>query len=334
MELVERYIYAVTQKVASAQKDDIAKELRGLIEDMLEEKTQGGAVTQRDIEAVLMELGSPKELAERYRGTKKHLIGPELFDSYLLVLKIVLVTAAIVVASVFVIQIIFDPTAILEHFIDFIISVVTGLPTAFGWTTIWFAIIERFSNITEKDLKFDEDWTPKDLPAIPQKGNIPRSEPIVGIIIYTVLLLFFTFSSNYFGVWLFQDGFTGTIPFINEDANVLFLLFIVIIFGFGILKEVMKIIYRRWNVQIVVFTLLLNTVALLAVIYIIMQPDFWNPDFMEQLVQHNVLTARSDAFRTVDTIWNGLTLWVPIIFAIGLVWDVVDGLFKVKKSRR
>lgn len=334
MELVERYIYAVTQKVSPSQRSDIAKELRSLIEDMLEEQTHGKVVSEGDIEAVLMELGNPKELARQYRGTKKYLIGPELFNSYITILKIVLVTASIVMGGIFVIQVILEPVSILDHFINFIVSIVTGLPTAFGWTTLCFAAAEHFTNFDEKELKIDKDWTPRDLPPIPQKGTIKRSEPIAGIVFYTALLLFFTFSSNFFGVWIFDDGFSGTVPFINEEASILFLLFIVVALGFGIMKESLKLIYGQWNMKIVVFTLLLNTISLLAIIYIIMQPGFWNPDFMEQLVQHNLLTEGTDSFTVVQKIWDQLTLWVPILFAIGLVWDVVDGLIKVKKADR
>lgn len=335
MELKERYIYAVTQKLAPSQRKDIAEELRGLIDDMLEERTLGKPATGSDLEEILIELGNPKELAQKYRGTNKFLIGPELFDSYMLVLKIVMVTVASLIGVGFVIHIIFNPVSILDHFIDFIVSIVTGLPTAFGWTTLSFALAERFSDIKAKDLQFEGDWKPSELPIIPnKKGKINRSEPILGIIFYTIALLFFTFSMNYFGIWIFNDGFTGTVPFINEDANFLFLLFIIVVLGFGILKDSLKLIYGRWNTLLVVFTFILNSISLIAVILIITQPDFWNPNFMQQLVQHNLLVDGSGAYEVVTTIWNQTTKWVPIVFAIGLVWDAIDGFIKVRKANK
>lgn len=335
MELKERYIYAVTQKLAPSQRKDIAEELRGLIEDMLEERTNGEPATESDLEEILTELGNPKELAQKYRGTSNFLIGPELFDSYMSVVKIVLSIVTIVIGTVFVIQVIFNPVAILDHFIELIVSIVTGIPTALGWTTLGFALAERFSDLQAKDLQIEGDWKPSDLPIIPnKKGKINRSEPILGIIFYTIALIFFTFSMNYFGIWIFNDGFTGTIPFINEDANFLFLLFIIIVLGFGIFKDSLKLIYGRWNTMLVVFTFILNIISLIAVILIITQPDFWNPNFMQQMVQYNLLLDGSEAYEVVTTIWNQTTKWVPIILAIGLVWDAIDGYIKVRKANK
>lgn len=335
MELKEKYIYAVTQKLAPSQRKDIGEELRGLIEDMLEERTSSESATESDLEEVLTELGNPKELAQKYRGTNNFLIGPELFDSYMSVLKIVMTIVAIVISVAFVIQLFFSPIAILDHFIEWIVSMVTGIPTAFGWTTLSFALAERFSDIKVKDLHIEKEWTPADLPIIPnQKGKIKRSEPITGIIFYTIALLLFTISMNYFGIWIFNDGFTGTIPFINENANFLFLLFIIIILGFGIIKESLKLIYGRWNTQLVVFTFILNFISFIAVILIITQPNFWNPNFMQELVQYNLLTDSSEAYNTITNIWNQTTKWVPIILAMGLVWDAIDGYIKVRKANK
>lgn len=38
MDLINRYIYAVTQKLPESQRADIEKELQGLVEDMLEDQ--------------------------------------------------------------------------------------------------------------------------------------------------------------------------------------------------------------------------------------------------------------------------------------------------------
>lgn len=39
MAMIDRYIYAVTEKLPQTERQDIASELRGLIEDMLKAKT-------------------------------------------------------------------------------------------------------------------------------------------------------------------------------------------------------------------------------------------------------------------------------------------------------
>src|SRR5659263_187062 len=93
MELIERYIYAVTRHLPEKQREDIAKELRGLIEDMLSQRAEAHA-SDTDIEAVLIELGEPSALASKYSGKPRYLIGPEIFETYIMVLKIVLIAIA------------------------------------------------------------------------------------------------------------------------------------------------------------------------------------------------------------------------------------------------
>lgn len=74
MEWIERYIYAVTKRLPESQREDVASELRSLIEDMLDERKQSEAATAQEIEEVLMELGHPSLLAQKYRGKDRVLI--------------------------------------------------------------------------------------------------------------------------------------------------------------------------------------------------------------------------------------------------------------------
>lgn len=102
MEVIDRYIYAVTQRLPEQQREDIKRELQSLIEDMLEERIPAGQASKEDVESVLLELGHPNELAAKYRGYERYLIGPMLLDTYLTTLKIVLASIVIGLSVVFV----------------------------------------------------------------------------------------------------------------------------------------------------------------------------------------------------------------------------------------
>src|SRR5699024_101094 len=184
-------------------------------------------------------------------------------------------------------------------------------------------------------MKIGSDWKPKDLPDVPgKKGEIHRSEAIMGIIFYTVFLLFFTISTDFFGIWIFNDGFTGTVPFINESMHLTFHIIIIIILGFGVLKEVFKLIQGRWNMRLIIFSLILNTISIAAIIYMSTLPDFWNPGFMQDITQHFSIAEGSETYNTIHTIWTESTRWIPIFVAIGLVWDIIDGLVKVRRAQK
>ncbi|WP_174615566.1 hypothetical protein [Virgibacillus ihumii] len=333
MEMIERYIYAVTQKLPTSQGSDIAKELRGLIEDMLEERTQGGKPTDKDVEHVLIELGNPKHLAQKYRGTKKHLIGPEIFDLYILVLKIVLISLAAAIGIGFIIQTILEPISILDHFIELIVSMVTGIPTAIGWTTLGFALGEYFGGFKPKDLQIDKDWNPSSLAPVPdKKRQIKRSESIIGIAFYTLLIVMFAFSYEYFGIWIFHEEFSGVVSFLNESTYASYLFFIILILGFGILKESLKLVSGKWTYKLVIYSAIINLISMVTVIIMINGPAFWNPNFMVELTQAGLLSEDSDAYVTVSKIWEQSTYWILVLLVIGLIWDVIDGLIKSRKS--
>ncbi|WP_087974398.1 hypothetical protein [Oceanobacillus rekensis] len=169
---------------------------------MVEERANGGEIKRTDVEEVLLELGSRKKLAQNYRENRKYVIGPELFDFYMLVMKISLISFAFSMGVVFVIEIIINSIAILDHFIGLIISIITVVPQIVGWVTIGFAIGDYFGGLKAEELSRGEAWKPSDLPAIPDpRGRIKRSESITGIIFYSICMMILAFNNEYFGIW-------------------------------------------------------------------------------------------------------------------------------------
>lgn len=67
-DLIERYIYAVTKHMKTAMQKDVAKELETIIQDMLEERCEDVIPTEHDVKVILTELGTPAELASKYKG--------------------------------------------------------------------------------------------------------------------------------------------------------------------------------------------------------------------------------------------------------------------------
>jgi hypothetical protein len=233
----------------------------------------------------------------------------------------------------FVMQIILDPISVLDHFIDFIVSFVTVIPMAFGWTTFGFAIGEYFSGINPKDLQMNKEWKVSDLAPIPdEKRQIKRGEIIPGIIFYVLFIVILTFSSEYFGIWVFHDEFSGVVPFLNEETYGSYLLFINLIFGLGIIKECLKLIFGKWTMKLVIYTSIVNLISLISILIMINGPAFWNPNFMQELAHAGLLTEGSDAFRKVSIAWEQSTFWILILLVLGLIWDAVDGFIRIRKN--
>jgi hypothetical protein len=334
MEMIERYIYAVTQKLPQNQRDDIAIELRGLIEDMIEERVGSGEASNQVVEEVLLELGSPREMANKYRGTKKYLIGPELYDPFLIVLKIVWISMSVGLGAVFVIQSIITPPEILDHFVKLIVALVTGLPQALGWVALMFVLVEYGGGLKTKDLGLDKAWSPAMLTAIPDpKRRIKRSEPIIAIIFYVIIMVWFAFSSDFFGIYVFNDnGFKEVVPFLNEEAFSQYMPFVLLFFATFIVKECLKLISGKWTMKLVGYTTVINLLGIVVIFFLITGDSFWNPEFMSDIVQAGVVTEGSEGYQIGEAIWRNSTRITVAILLIGLVWDIIDGWIKARKK--
>ena len=82
-DLIERYVYAVTKYMKADLKKDVSAELETIIQDMLEERCGDVMPTEHDIRVVLTELGTPAELASKYKSeTQDCLIGQPYYNLY------------------------------------------------------------------------------------------------------------------------------------------------------------------------------------------------------------------------------------------------------------
>jgi len=284
----------------------------------------------------LLELGPPRHLAQSYRGTKRYIIGPELYDLYVLVLKIGLISAVAVMSLVFVIQAILNPMNTLDYFIEYMVSFFTAIiPNVIGWTTLGFALAEYFGKDELSKVTLDKEWHPSNLAPIPDpKRRIKSSEPIIAIVISALLIVFFSASHEYFGIWTYQNGeITNVVSFLNENAYGSILAFIIIFFGLIIVKECLKLFYGKWTKSMVIYTAVINIASIGLLTVLISGEKAWNPNFMNELVQYHVVTRGTDAYQGTQVIWEQFTFWIPVILVIGLVWEIVEGLIKYRKTK-
>jgi hypothetical protein len=91
MELIDAYVTAVGRRLPEKQRADIEREIRSMIEDTLEDesRSQGRPADEDMLVSVLKRLGSPEKLAASY-APPRYLVGPELYPSYQLSLRLVL----------------------------------------------------------------------------------------------------------------------------------------------------------------------------------------------------------------------------------------------------
>lgn len=336
MEIIDRYIHAVTQRLPEHQRPEIKRELQGLIEDMLEERATEGAATKAEVESVLMELGNPNTLAAQYRGYDRYLIGPQMFEPYLTTLKIVLISIAIAMTGMFAIESIFEPTEVMEHFTDYVVSLISVGVQGFGWVTIVFLLMEyrEKKNTVVTNSGNNKAWMPSDLPEIPEaKTQIKMSDPIAGLIFTVMFTALCLYAIELLGVWRFHEGERSVIPFLNADVFRSYLPIVWVVAALGILKESIRIIMRNRTGKMLAVNIVVSVVCTVLVCIVLADPAVWNPDFLQQLVASELLTEGSEGYDTIVTIWNGVTDWLITVIALFAIIDVLSETYKWYRAR-
>lgn len=331
MELIDRYVYAVTNRLPEKQREEISKELRGLIEDMLEEQAPHGEPGPEDVEQVLLKLGPPAQMAAKYRGYERYLIGPALFDSYLSTIKVVSISILIAMSAVFVIEAILEPVSILDHFVGYLVSLFTTGTQGFFWVTAVFAMIEYGiqKKPDGKESWTGQKWTPGNLPPVPDvRSQIKLGEPVAGIIFTILFTVIFMFGNDLIGAYRIHDGVLTSIPVMNADVIRRFLPFIGALGALAVLREIWKIVVRRRTLPLLVYHVCLSLLSLIFAVILVGAPGFWNAGFLSQLQASGFLSSDGEAYDTVKSIWTLVTENFVILITLTTFIDIISEWYK------
>lgn len=222
MKLIDRYVSEVGKRLLVLKgREDIEKELRSTLEDMLEERAgkEGKPADEAMEIELLKEYGSPDLVATTY-NPHPYLIGPRVFPLFLKILKIVLLSTAFGMTVVMIIQL-FTQTPMMgseftEVLGDGLGNILSTVIAASGYVVLTFAIIERTVpdlGISNED--FDEKWDPASLAKEPDPDSINRGE-LIAEIVFTFIGL--AIINGIFEIPIFTDEFQKFIPWINAIA--------------------------------------------------------------------------------------------------------------------
>ena len=332
MNLVTRYIYAVTRHLPSSQRKEVEKELKGLIEDMLSERTLEKNPSREDIEAVLLQLGEPALLANRYRGAKRFLIGPNHYDMYLFILKIVILSVTFgLTLAIAIGYVINPPEQLLEALLHYLASILAAIAQAFAGITIAFAVFEHhgvkvFDLVTEK-----KKWQPSDLPQIPAKTALIRPlEPILGIIFTIFFIILLNAANKLIGLYIIgQDSSVTVIPLFNQEVFATFLLYFNVLLILSIGKECLKLVIGKWTMGLALIIIVLNVASLIVFVMAFSNFAIWNEGFLSYIVHTGILPAGTD----IERVWSQATKGLMGVVAFALILDSIVSLGKALKFK-
>lgn len=195
--LTDRYISEVVRRLPESQREDISSEIAATIEDMVaaELRTPGDHTATAGHDdpdaaerAVLGRLGDPAELARRYSGARRYLVGPDVYPVWLRVLRWLMPVVGVIAAvSAGITYVSTTPDAAIGGLIgEAVSSVVTALMWVFTIWTLVVVLLERLTLEGDRNpLAIDSTWDPADLRRTPA-----WTEPRVDAIVSLVLLAF------------------------------------------------------------------------------------------------------------------------------------------------
>ena len=311
-DLIERYIYAVTKRLPQKVQKDISDELRTLIDDMLLERCGELVPEEKDIRVVLTELGTPAELASKYKSeTQDCLIGQPYYNLYVYVLKIV---TAFVIGGMLLAQIM---ATVISHTIWYIAifriigGIFGGVLTGFAFVTLLFAFFYK-RGIKVEGLSNGID----NLPPVPQKTNqISKADSIIGIIFSVIFTLVFLVCPQIICIAFVKNGVSVYEPLFNLEY-IRQTWYLILAFGIlGIAKESVKLIDGSYTQRVMIVTIITNLIdGLLTFIWLlngrIMNSAFF--DGVEQLFGEN-----TEMISRIFIHFNKLFLAI-IIFALAI----------------
>lgn len=336
MELVERYIYSVTQQIPEKQRADIERELKSLIQDMLEERAPEREATKSEVEEVLLELGPPHALAAKYGGYERYFIGPSLIKPYFDTLKIVIASILIALTAVlFLDAFVAESKDALDHVVNYFASLFSGTAQGFLWVTVVFAWLQyRQQRNKGGEADIQQKWKPADLPEVPeQRAQIKMSEPIATIFLTVLAIAVCLYAVEWLGVWRFEDGQRVAIPLFDAAAFRSYWPLVWIIGALCILEASVRIFVRKRSSRLLLFHVVVSIATAILSCVILTDAAIWNTGFVEQLVNQEIVTAGSEGNRWLSNVWERITDWAIVVIVVTTFIEIVSEAYHTYRAK-
>lgn len=254
MNLIERYLQAIGRELPTNKREDILKELRSSLYDALEGE---GEPTEERVAAMIQEMGSPREVAASYYPAGQYMIGPVLYPTFLMVVKIVVTVILTVQVLATALSFAVEQNlaqALLREFGDLF----TSLPLVVGYVVLIFWGIQRLGVQPESEKPFN----PRDLPPLESVAEpVSRFEQIFSIIVNVVVLAALS-------QFVLAGGFN--VAFFDNPVIRQYLPWLVATTVLGIAVDIVLLWRGRWDTTIRIGAILVNLFDL-GVLYVVLE---------------------------------------------------------------
>ena len=323
MNMIEQYITAVAAYLPEERRVEVAQELRNKIVGMLPEQP-----TDADVRAALQELGHPRRVADTYELRQRYLIGPDYYDSYLALLKLVVMILIFVMAGITLLTWIVNPPAggVVKFMIDLFGGIISGAVNAAAWVTVIFVILER----TQVPIPspFDKgQWKVEEL--LKDSSFIPRSDSVAAIFFTVVFTALLYFRPNF--IAFFSRGADGweSLPILDLEVLASYMPLIILLGVFEIALSIWKFVTRHWTLPLALANAVHNVASLILALVLLWDRRILNANFSTRVAAVTNFSARSIS-RSLE-----IGVWIIIaLIVLAFIGDSIATFAKVSRTHR
>ena len=342
--LIDGYVDEVCVNLPRKKRADIAVEIRSLILDSLEARSQefGEEPDEGMVVTILKELGAPLEMASAYQA-HNYVIGPQMYAPFVMTVRGVLFFMGVFYVLAFLLswgEATQSFSAFLETIWGLMVSFIEDALRNFSIIFVIFVILER--TIPEQDwllqLKAwgivstspflrslfgrttagEWDFSKKD--ASPKSEAVARNETIFGTVVILLVVIIFNFFPHKVGIFGVSNGNPWFVPLLSPSFsiylpwwNIYWLLLLAL--DFGLLRKGHWSNFTHWiDVSLMVFSGLIVWAMLLGPSVLGLNPEYMDPSRM--------------SFEALQFTEEDLLPVLTIIFEINLILHLV---FKVPR---
>lgn len=339
MNLIDRYVNEVGKSLPILKgREDIEKELRSTLEDMLEERAEkaGRAADEAMEIELLKEYGSPQKIAATY-NPQPYLIGPRMFPFFLTVLKIVIPIVVIALLVLTGIRAVTDTPFMGADFVDIIGdglgSIISAAISAAGYVIVIFAILERVLPDSQiDDLKIEEEWNPASLTQENDPDVVKRSNLIAEIAFTFIGLAIFNLYPEILGMSLFSDDQFFFIPMFS-DVFLKFVPWINAIFLAEIVLDIYLLRKAAWDNITRAGKIIIETASIALAIIILRTPNIigFTAESFQNFPESSV---NAEMLAKIFNISFSIALVVVIVVAGIELGKAVYGLLRINYKKK
>jgi hypothetical protein len=216
VELFDRYIKEVGRHLPRRLRTDVEAELHSLLVDSLQDRaTEETSLDAAQVD-ILKEFGPPAKVAAQYTPPHRYLIGPRVFDIYLIVAAVAASGLSLVFLVILpLLTILGEPEplrALGSWYVGIVDEYLGAILAGFGSVTLVFAILERI--LPESAVEENEEeaeWDPRTLPEIEDHTRIQIGSLITETVLLVIALIIFNLFPRWIGL-VFAVSVNGAPP--------------------------------------------------------------------------------------------------------------------------